>query len=146
MIEELAWIFKGVVGAALYVHEGPQRISRVLDKQPLLTGMIVSNEPGYYEDGNFGVRIENLLEVVSKKNESLLGGTFLGFEKLTMVPIQHKCIDFELLTQNEVEWIDEYHAEIREKVTPLLKSERAKKWLQRNTVRCADFLKTCLWL
>lgn len=72
------------VGAALNVHEGPQRISSVLNAQPLLPGMIVSNEPGYYEPGNFGIRIENLLEVVQVPNG------YLGFQRLTHIPIQVK--------------------------------------------------------
>lgn len=129
------------VGAALNVHEGPQRISRVLDKQPLMEGMVVSNEPGYYEDGNFGIRIENLLTVINK-SETFSGRAFLGFEKLTMIPIQHKCMDFELLTPKEIEWIDRYHAEIRRKVKPFLETERAERWLNRSTVSCAEFLNT----
>jgi Xaa-Pro aminopeptidase len=64
------------------VHEGPQKISTVLHAQPLLPGMIVSNEPGYYEPGNFGIRIENLLEVVQHNNG------YLGFKRLTYIPIQ----------------------------------------------------------
>ena len=86
--------------------------------------MIVSNEPGYYEEGNFGVRIENLLIVAPRHDiESFSGRGFLGFEKLTMIPIQHKCMDFDLLTPTEINWIDMYHAEIREKVAPLVKSK-----------------------
>lgn len=128
------------VGAALNVHEGPQRISRVPDKQPLVEGMIVSNEPGYYEEGNFGVRIENLLIAAPRHDiESFSGRGFLGFEKLTMIPIQHKCMDFDLLTPTEINWIDMYHAEIREKVAPLVKSKEGMAWLQKSTVTCAEY-------
>lgn len=128
------------VGAALNVHEGPQRISRVLDQQALLEGMIVSNEPGYYEEGKFGVRIENLLIVVPRYDiASFSGRGFLGFEKLTMIPIQHNCMDFDLLAPDEIAWIDSYHAEIREKVAPFVESERGMRWLERFTITCAEF-------
>ena len=91
------------VGAALNVHEGPQRISRVLDAHPLMPGMVVSNEPGYYEPGNFGIRIENLLVVQEIKELGEFGGKkFLGFEKLTKIPIQRKLMDKALLTDQEI--------------------------------------------
>jgi len=119
------------VGAALNVHEGPQRISRILDPHPLMPGMVVSNEPGYYESGNFGIRIENLL-IVKEKNEldSFAGKSFLGFEKLTKIPIQKKCIDKNLLTPIETEWINNYHAEVKAQVMPLIKTNEARQWLE----------------
>ena len=102
--------------------------------------MIVSNEPGYYEEGKFGVRIENLLIVVPRYDiASFSGRGFLGFEKLTMIPIQHNCMDFDLLTTDEIAWIDSYHAEIREKVAPFVESERGMRWLERFTITCAEF-------
>jgi Xaa-Pro aminopeptidase len=122
------------VGAALNVHEGPQRISRVLDPHPLMPGMVVSNEPGYYESGNFGIRIENLLEVVVRDSLGEFGGkSFLGFDKLTKVPIQKKLIDTALLTPIEVEWLDTYHARVRDEVLPLMRTERGKAWLLQAT-------------
>jgi Xaa-Pro aminopeptidase len=129
------------VGAALNVHEGPQRISRALDKQPLEAGMVVSNEPGYYEEGNFGIRIENLLAVVHKPRKGMYAGrSFLGFEKLTLIPIQHKCIDFALFTADERQWLDEYHSDIREKLAPHIQSERGLKWLRKSTILCEEYL------
>ncbi len=145
------------VGAALCVHEGPQRISKSLaDTQPLLPGMIVSNEPGYYEEGNFGIRIENLLVVVPHVPASQSDGqpasiavepatkittpAFLAFEKLTYVPIQHKLIDFTILTLDEIQWLDEYHKRVREKITPMLHSERAHTWLHAATRSCSEVL------
>jgi Xaa-Pro aminopeptidase len=105
------------VGAALNVHEGPQRIARVLDPQPLMAGMVVSNEPGYYEPGNYGIRIENLLIVAEKSELGEYGGkSFLGFEKLTHIPIQKRLIDPTLMTPTELAWLNAYHNEIREKV------------------------------
>ena len=88
---------------------------------------------GYYEDGNFGIRIENLLEVVEKPSFSFGGKGFLAFKRLTFVPLQLKLLDREILSTKEVQWINDYHAEVRDKVGPLLKSERARLWLLKNT-------------
>jgi len=126
------------VGAALNVHEGPHRISRVLDAHPLLPGNVVSNEPGYYEDGNFGIRIENLLVVVQRQDlPEFAGRKWLGFERLTHIPIQLKLVDVSLLTATEVAWIDTYHEQIQQRVGPLLQTDRARKWLQRATAKVA---------
>lgn len=122
------------VGSALNVHEGPHSISRVLNPQPLIPGMIVSNEPGFYLPGNFGIRIENLLLVVERKDMKQFGGRgFLGFQKLTLIPIQKKLMDLKLLTPVEVSWINAYHAQVWEEVSPLLSTERAKAWLRTST-------------
>jgi Xaa-Pro aminopeptidase len=121
------------VGAALNVHEGPQRISPLLDNQPLLPGMIVSNEPGYYETNGttgLGIRIENLLLVVEKSEFGVFAGRkFLGFEKLTFIPIQKKMIIKELLTNDEINWINNYHSEVYNRIVPILRTDRAKEWL-----------------
>jgi Xaa-Pro aminopeptidase len=127
------------VGAALNVHEGPHRISPLIDltqpQQGLLSGMIVSNEPGYYEMNQFGIRIENLLLVQEKKELVPFGGKqWLSFEKLTMIPIQKKMIVKELLTKEEIEWINFYHEEVANKIFPLLRTELAKKWLRKETL------------
>jgi Xaa-Pro aminopeptidase len=96
--------------------------------------MIVSNEPGYYEDNNFGVRIENLLIVVKKEAlGEYRGRSFLGFERLTHIPIQKKLMDVSLLTDSEISWINDYHASIRTKVMPLLRTSSAREWLTDNT-------------
>jgi len=89
---------------------------------------------GYYEDGNFGIRIENLLEVVEKPTLHFGGKGFLGFRRLTHVPIQRKLLDLRLLSSKEVEWLDTYHEEVREKVGPLLTTDRARAWLESATV------------
>ncbi|KAF5463412.1 hypothetical protein F2P56_019329 [Juglans regia] len=122
------------VGAALNVHEGPQSISyRYGNMTPLLKGMIVSNEPGYYEDHAFGIRIENLLYVKEVDTPNRFGGVgYLGFEKLTFVPIQSKLIDLSLLSTAEVDWLNEYHLQVWEKVSPLLDGS-ARHWLWNNT-------------
>lgn len=130
------------VGAALNVHEGPQSVSaRFGNMTGLVSGMIVSNEPGYYEDRAFGIRIENLLIVREEDTANRFGGvTFLGFERLTFLPIQAKMLDLELMSDQEIKWLNDYHAEVWNKVSPLVEGN-ARNWLQRNTrpiVRTGD--------
>ncbi|ONI04507.1 hypothetical protein PRUPE_6G325100 [Prunus persica] len=122
------------VGAALNVHEGPQGISfRFGNMTPLQKGMIVSNEPGYYEDHAFGIRIENLLVVKEVDTPNRFGGIgYLGFEKLTFVPIQAKLIDLSLLSAAEFDWLNDYHSQVWEKVSPLVDG-CAREWLWNNT-------------
>ncbi|PRQ42195.1 putative hydrolase [Rosa chinensis] len=122
------------VGAALNVHEGPQSISfRFGNTTSLQSGMIVSNEPGYYEDHAFGIRIENLLVVKEVDTPNRFGGIgYLGFEKLTYVPIQAKLIDLSLLSGAEFDWLNDYHSQVWDKVSPLLDGP-ARQWLWNNT-------------
>ncbi|KAJ3705435.1 hypothetical protein LUZ61_009140 [Rhynchospora tenuis] len=122
------------VGAALNVHEGPQSISfRFGNLTALQKGMIVSNEPGYYEDRSFGIRIENLLLVTEANVPNAYGGIeYLGFEKLTFVPIQTKVVELSLMSPGEIKWLNDYHAQVWEKVSPLLNGE-ALDWLWKNT-------------
>ncbi|KAJ8508751.1 hypothetical protein ONZ45_g8992 [Pleurotus djamor] len=123
------------VGHFLNVHEGPHGIGvRIAyNSTPLKPGMTVSNEPGYYADGRFGIRIENIVLVKEAKTPNNFGDKgYLGFERVTMCPIHTKLVEKDLLTKVEVEWLNTYHAEIFEKVSPLLKTdERALKWLER---------------
>ena len=122
------------VGAALNVHEGPHSISRVLNGAPLVPGMVVSNEPGYYESGQYGIRLENLLVVVRRADLGEFGGrAFFGFERLTHIPLQKKLMDLSLLTASEVAWVDGYHQEVRERVGPLMQTERGRRWLEAST-------------
>lgn len=122
------------VGAALNVHEGPQSISfRFGNLTPLQEGMIVSNEPGYYEDHAFGIRIENLLCVKEIETPNCYGGfQYLGFDKLTYVPIQRKMVDLSLLSNSELAWLNDYHTQVWEKVSPLVAGS-AREWLWENT-------------
>lgn len=117
------------VGCYLSVHEGPQRLSRVSDV-PLEPGMILSNEPGYYREGAFGIRIENL--VLVEEAADLAGGDahrkMLSFETLTWVPIDRRLIDASLMSAAERDWLDGYHAEVLEKVAPRV-SDAARSWL-----------------
>ncbi|CAI7793399.1 unnamed protein product [Closterium sp. NIES-54] len=122
------------VGAGLNVHEGPQSISpRFGNPTPLQAGMVVSNEPGFYHDNQFGIRIENLLVVREQQTQFRFGGTtYLGFECLTLFPIQTKLVSVELLSEAEVKWINDYHERVWDTVSPLL-SGATLQWLQRNT-------------
>ncbi len=98
------------VGSFLSVHEGPQRIATYGGgDEPLQAGMILSNEPGYYKTGGYGIRIENLVLVV-EKGEGEGGKPFLGFETLSHAPIDRDLIDTNLLTRAERDWVDAYHA------------------------------------
>ena len=122
------------VGAFLAVHEGPQRISPVGSSQaggdePLQAGMIISNEPGYYKQGEYGIRIENLVLVVDKP---VTGGDkeTLGFETLTYVPIDKRLIEAGMLSGRELEWLNDYHAKVLALIGPQLEGED-KAWLER---------------
>lgn len=118
------------VGSYLGVHEGPQRIAKLVNTQPLLTGMILSNEPGYYREGHWGIRIETL-QVVTEPT-AIAGGErpMHGFEQLTFAPLDRRLIDVDLLTPDERAYVDAYHAETLAKVGPLLDGE-VRGWLER---------------
>ncbi|TJZ85017.1 aminopeptidase P family protein [Paracoccus hibiscisoli] len=117
------------VGAALCVHEGPARISRVSDI-PLEPGMILSNEPGYYREGRFGIRIENLIAV--REAEAEPGRTMLGFDTLTLCPIDRRLIDRGALSGDDAAWLDAYHARVRDALSPDLQGDDLD-WLRRAT-------------
>lgn len=120
------------VGSFLSVHEGPQRISR-LSTQELLPGMILSNEPGYYRPGAFGIRIENLIYV--REAEPIAGGDLpmLSFETLTYVPIDRYLVLPELMTQEELDWLDAYHEKTRNQLLPLIADPEVAAFLERST-------------
>jgi len=121
------------VGAALNVHEGPMSISpRFKNLEPLKPNHIVSNEPGFYLDGKYGIRIENLCEVVSLDRKEGDDKSFLKFQKITLIPIQKDLILIEEMSQEELDWLDEYHLDVWQKVGPQLEDgSKEKQWLQR---------------
>lgn len=127
------------IGHYLNVHEGPMGVSwRVYPDDPgMQAGMFISNEPGYYEDGKFGIRLENIVQVVDANvppENKVDGRKFLTFETVTMCPIQTKMICRKLLTENEIAAINSYHKEVREKLTPLLAGKPdVLQWLERET-------------
>ena len=97
--------------------------------------MILSNEPGYYKSGEYGIRIENLVLVVDTGDKDENGKPLYGFQDLTMAPIDRKLIDPGLLTKAELEWLNDYHAKVRKNLTPLLEKQEpaAAKWLAKVT-------------
>ncbi len=113
------------VGAFLSVHEGPIGISSRYSV-PFEPGMITSNEPGFYKEGAFGIRIENLLEVI----ESPVGdGKFLEFETLTLAPIDLRLVDEAQLTADERKWLNAYHKRVFKEIGPLVTGE-VRTWLK----------------
>jgi Xaa-Pro aminopeptidase len=124
------------VGAFLAVHEGPQRIAPggsgfAGGDEPLAAGMILSNEPGYYKTGEYGIRIENLVLVEPREIEGA-EKPCLGFETLTFAPIDRTLIDTALLTSDERDWLNAYHAKVRALIGPQLDGDAAA-WLEAET-------------
>ncbi|MEC8565618.1 MAG: M24 family metallopeptidase C-terminal domain-containing protein, partial [Pseudomonadota bacterium] len=117
------------VGSYLSVHEGPQRISKG-GMVAMAPGMIVSNEPGYYATGRFGIRIENLQYVRAAKNTGDKHRNMLEFDALTLAPIDRRLIDKSALTEDEKLWLNTYHAEVLGKVKPLVDT-RTARWLEK---------------
>ncbi|MGE8546263.1 MAG: aminopeptidase P family protein [Alcaligenes sp.] len=121
------------VGYFMNVHEGPQSISwrgRIGPHSGMKAGMITSNEPGLYRPGRWGIRIENLVAAVPAMRTEY--GQFLRFETLTLCPIDTRCIDASLLTQAERLWLNEYHAQVRERLLPRVQGA-ARNWLEQRT-------------
>ena len=120
------------VGSYLNVHEGPHQIRMEWKPAPFQAGMTVTDEPGLYLAGKFGVRIENTL-IVKDFIETEFG-KFLQFESLTLCPIDLDCADLDMLTAEEKQWLNDYHEMVFEKLSPLLNDEE-KEWLKTNTAR-----------
>lgn len=118
------------VGAYLSVHEGPQRIAKT-GTVPLAEGMILSNEPGYYKAGHWGIRIENLI-LVERRSIPGAEREMLGFETLSLAPIDLGLVEPALLTAEEIGWLDAYHARVREAVSPRV-PEDVRAWLAEAT-------------
>ena len=118
------------VGAYLNVHEGPHQIRMEYRPAPMLAGMTVTDEPGIYVEGKFGVRIENTLLTVPYRQTAF--GEFLQFETLTLCPIDTTAIDLQLLLDEEVEWLNDYHRMVYERLSPCLDAEE-QAWLQEAT-------------
>ena len=116
------------VGAYLSVHEGPQRIARS-GTEKLIEGMILSNEPGYYKPGHYGIRMENLVLVTPA--EPVAGGDIPmhGFETLTLAPFDKRLLRTELFTRDELHWLDQYHARVMAEIGPMVNGETLR-WLE----------------
>ena len=122
------------VGSYLAVHEGPQRIAKFGTDVPLEEGMILSNEPGYYKKGAYGIRIENL--VLVKKVEEATERQIFEFENLTWAPIDHNLVDATILDDTERNWLNDYHSRVYDLISPLV-TEDAKSWLKAATAPIA---------
>jgi Xaa-Pro aminopeptidase len=109
------------------VHEGPQNISKRLVAQALKPGMIVSNEPGFYKAGEYGIRIENL--IVVRELPAATDRKMMEFETITLAPIDLNLVEVSLLTADERAWLNAYHARVREKLAPLVDGE-TRAWLE----------------
>ena len=115
------------VGSYLNVHEGPHQIRMNYMPAPLRAGMTVTDEPGIYCEGKFGVRTENTLLIVPAGESQF--GKFLKFEPLTLCPIDTAPIDPGLMTDKELQWLNDYHETVRQRLTPLIKDGAVKEWL-----------------
>ena len=116
------------VGTYLGVHEGPQRISKVGNTVALEPGMVISNEPGYYRAGEYGIRIENLVAVKGATAPKGAEKPLLEFETITLAPIDLNLVDAAMLNADEKAWLNAYHAKVRETLSPLV-DDGTKKWL-----------------
>lgn len=116
------------VGCYLCVHEGPQRISKRGGDAPLKPGMILSNEPGYYKEGAYGIRIENLVLVESRGTVD--NREFMGFRTLTLAPIDPRLVEVKLLTDAERTWLNTYHQRVQAELSPFLDAHE-REWLRR---------------
>jgi Xaa-Pro aminopeptidase len=115
------------IGSYLSVHEGPQGLSRRAS-EPLLEGMILSIEPGYYREGAFGIRTENLAVVRAPAVPDGGEREMLGFDTLTLAPIDRRLIDAQLLEASERAWLNAYHARVAAELGPLV-DEATARWL-----------------
>ena len=122
------------VGSYLNVHEGPHQIRMEWKPTPLVAGMTVTNEPGLYLAGKFGVRIENTMIIEPYMKTGF--GEFLQLQPLTLCPIDKAPIDVQLLTDEELQWLNDYHARVYEELSPLL-DEAHRLWLQEATAPLA---------
>ena len=116
------------VGHFLCVHEGPQSIRPDQNPTVLKTGMLLSNEPGMYRANEYGIRIENLIQVIPYSKTEF--GEFLQFETLTLFPLDRELIEIRLLTDDEMHWVNNYHQKVFEKISPML-DETEREWLEK---------------
>jgi len=126
------------VGHFLNVHEGPQSIRTNYNSTEIQAGMVISCEPGIYRAGMYGIRTENLLLAIEDGHSEF--GDFLTFETLTLCPIDKKLIDFSLLTQTEINWINNYNSKIYESLSPLL-DKNEQQWLLNYSAAACSFLR-----
>ena len=120
------------VGSYLSVHEGPQRIGKGVSSTPIEAGMILSNEPGYYKENEYGIRIENLVLVRKCATNTAFEREMLEFENLTWAPIDLNLVEASIMTAIEINWLNDYHATVCEKLMPIV-DDKTKAWLKMAT-------------
>lgn len=119
------------VGFFINCHEGPQNIRLNENPTPLQLGMVTSNEPGIYHEGRYGIRCENLIATVPAMENEF--GRFFKFRTLTLFPFDRSLFELSIMTQNEIQWVDDYHAMVRNRLLPLLETEEEKTWMIQHT-------------
>ena len=119
------------IGYFSNVHEGPMDIRQEYNDYDLRPGMVLSDEPGFYREGHYGIRIENM--IVCVKREKTEYGQFYGFDTLTLCPIDQNLINTKLLNTEEIKWIDEYHQHCFDELSPLIKNNEEKNFLKKLT-------------
>jgi Xaa-Pro aminopeptidase len=104
----------------------------IYHEHDLKPGQCISNEPGYYKDGHWGIRIESLILIKEIQTKHQFGGNWLGAERITMAPIQTKLVNKHIMTPKQIKWLNDYNAEVHEKLLPLLRNDkRALDWLEK---------------
>ncbi|MDE6229356.1 MAG: M24 family metallopeptidase, partial [Muribaculaceae bacterium] len=121
------------VGHFLNVHEGPQSIRLNYVPTPLQPGMVTSNEPGLYRAGVHGIRCENLVLCVPSPLSNSEFGNFYAFEPLTLFPFDRSLFDLSLMSDEEIEWVNNYHQTVRQTLLPMLENENQRQWLTEKT-------------
>jgi Xaa-Pro aminopeptidase len=115
------------VGVCLNVHEGPQNFSQNIKEVALELGMVITNEPGVYREGEYGIRIENIMKVVPRTSNEF--GEFYGFETITIAPIATNLLNLEMLESTERSWLNNYHQQVFELLSPYLAGDTLD-WLK----------------
>ncbi|XP_033107021.1 xaa-Pro aminopeptidase 1-like [Anneissia japonica] len=126
------------IGHFLNVHEGPINIGNYIGEQPIQAGVFVSDEPGYYEDGQFGIRLETIVmakDITEELDHNFNGYTYMTFDPVALVPFEPTLIDYSLLSRQQIDWLNDYNKLIREKLTNELDGEDAVEWMESKTVQ-----------
>jgi Xaa-Pro aminopeptidase len=115
------------IGYFLSVHEGPMSIRTEYNHEPIREGQILSNEPGIYRENEYGIRIENV--ILCKKFKATEYGTYLCFETISLCPLERKLLRLDLMSKDEINWVNSYHETVCRKILPLLNDQAVIQWL-----------------
>jgi Xaa-Pro aminopeptidase len=125
------------IGFFLSVHEGPMSIRTEFNNEPIREGHLLSNEPGIYREGEYGIRTENVM--LCRKFDSSPFGNFLCFETISLCPIDRTLISYQLLSQEEIHWINDYHNQVYQQISPLIADDEVLEWLKK---QCFPLIET----